>query len=121
MDIGAMVCKVRKPLCVQCPFNAYCKAAPYIHGEDPQVPPQDVRPTRGKQGTFKGSTRFYRGRIVESLRTIPRNSSIQSVTLAHQIFDHFNGEEHFRWFEELLGALEKDGLIRFQGKRVMLP
>ena len=121
MDVGSLVCKVAKPLCKLCPFEGYCKAAPFIYGEDPQVLPQDARPIRVKQSVFKGSTRFYRGRIVKSLRSIPPETSIEYVELAVGMFDTFNVDEDLQWFQGLLAGLEKDGLIRLEGTQVTLP
>jgi A/G-specific adenine glycosylase len=121
MDVGAVLCKVAKPVCDLCPFRAYCKAAPFIFGETPEVRPQDARPRRGKQSAFKGSNRFYRGRIVKILRSIPQNTSIEYEKLAEEIFHHFNPGNGLHWFQRLLAGLEKDGLIRLEDKGVTLP
>ena len=69
MDIGATLCSTNRPRCMLCPLRKHCAAAPGLQdGSDRRVAEASV-PYVPKQGKFAGSTRYYRGRIVEALRT----------------------------------------------------
>jgi A/G-specific adenine glycosylase len=55
MDLGATLCRARRPLCLVCPLVAECGG------------PRNSGLTK-RAGTFAGSRRFQRGRIVDELR-----------------------------------------------------
>ena len=65
MDLGATLCRPKQPLCLVCPLMVHCGG--------PGAP--NARKARS-QGEFKGSTRFYRGRILDALRRLPRGESV---------------------------------------------
>ena len=65
MDLGATLCRARQPLCLVCPLLAYCAG-----------PTAEYARKGRSQGEFKGSRRFYRGRILDALRRLPRGESI---------------------------------------------
>ncbi|MDA1036268.1 MAG: A/G-specific adenine glycosylase [Chloroflexi bacterium] len=68
MDIGATICTKSRPRCMLCPLREQCAAAPALQdGVDRNLAEASV-PYAPKQGRFAGSTRYYRGRIVEALR-----------------------------------------------------
>ena len=79
MDLGATVCSARRPKCDECPVNELCAARPLFDGADsptiryaelPETMPTlrvSERPQQSQQGWI-GTTRYYRGRIVEALR-----------------------------------------------------
>jgi|SRR5579864_5687432 len=90
MDLGATLCRAREPLCLVCPLLGECGG--------PQQWPRRNRP----QGTFSGSNRFFRGRILSALRAVPAGESVPASELA--------GSRH-----DLLLRLAQDGLIQFDG------
>jgi A/G-specific adenine glycosylase len=58
MDLGATVCRSKRPLCLVCPLVLECGG------------PRDAARTRPAEGAFHGSRRFYRGRVVDLLRHV---------------------------------------------------
>ncbi len=105
MDLGAILCKPRQPLCGGCPLASSCrwKAASY--------PPSTsvARPAP----RFESTARFARGRIVEMLRVLsPMNESELAAALpAH----------HAAKAAIYLDALEREGLIERIGDAWALP
>ena len=72
MDLGATICTVKNPKCKACPLYSYCKA-----GENFQLQGNNNRdlsthsvPYFPRQSKFKGSTRYYRGKIVQHHRQV---------------------------------------------------
>lgn len=63
MDLGALVCTRRDPLCDECPWSAQC-AWRATGGPDPAVP-------ASRQSRFAGSDRQGRGRLVDAIRRAP--------------------------------------------------
>jgi A/G-specific adenine glycosylase len=68
MDIGATVCRPRRPACATCPANQWC-AFPARAGTG------QAAPGRLRQGAspvaFASTSRWLRGRIVDQLRAAP--------------------------------------------------
>jgi A/G-specific adenine glycosylase len=72
MELGAVVCGRRRPVCDECPVRAGCgwHAACGPRGEAPD--PADGSAGVGKgQSKFEGSDRQGRGRLVDALRQGP--------------------------------------------------
>tara|TARA_Y100000588_G_scaffold213088_1_gene227108 strand:- start:2453 stop:3229 length:777 start_codon:yes stop_codon:yes gene_type:complete len=107
MDLGATICLPRKPLCHECPILEYCDAAPkLIAGGDEDTAPKSSSP-------YVGSTRYYRGRIVEALRGVPDGSSLGVLDLGHMIRDDFTSSD-LNWLQLILFGLREDGLIAIE-------
>ncbi|MCB0963588.1 MAG: A/G-specific adenine glycosylase [Acidimicrobiales bacterium] len=68
LDLGATVCRSRRPECPTCPVERWCgwRAA----GDDPD-PAIGSAGVSGRQSTFAGSDRQGRGRLVDALRAGP--------------------------------------------------
>ena len=71
MDLGATLCGAKRALCLVCPLLSEC-AGPRLNGTSLTKP----------AGEFRGSRRFYRGRIVEALRHTPGGMSLRSLCVA---------------------------------------
>jgi len=56
MDLGATLCRAKRPLCLVCPLLAECGG------------PRPSARTKPAAGAFQGSRRFLRGRILDALR-----------------------------------------------------
>src|SRR5207248_2890479 len=56
MDLGATVCRAKRPLCLVCPLLAECAG------------PRPTGSAKAPAGAFAGSRRFHRGRILDDLR-----------------------------------------------------
>lgn len=131
MDLGATVCSARRPKCGECPVNDLCAARPLFDGSnEPRIqyaqlsntlPSLKVaeRPRQSQQGWI-GTTRYYRGRIVEALRNHV-NGAMPLDELGHLTRDDYTPIQHMEWLRELLAALERDGLVAVQEDSVGLP
>jgi len=97
MDLGATLCGPKRALCLVCPLVTEC-AGPESSGNSASKP---LRPAE----EFRGSRRFYRGRLVEALRGTPSGMSLRALCVA------VGGS---RGAAQMLGLVEKlaaDGLI----------
>ena len=122
MDIGATLCTARQPRCMLCPLRALCAAAPHLQsGSDPTLAEASV-PYAPRQSRFQGSARYFRGRIVDHLREQP-DTGVEEPTLEAVLRDAetASGAPCPVPLSDLLVALERDGLIRRDNRRVRLP
>ncbi len=106
MDIGATLCRPRRPLCETCPAEPWCRYAQIgATGEAPLGPSRPPRPraTREAAAPFSMTSRWLRGRIVERLRGAPNG---EWVELAGPIGDHDQPA-----VDAALTALVRDGVI----------
>jgi A/G-specific adenine glycosylase len=111
MDIGSTVCRVSKPYCQDCPLRSDCSASPLLIAVLRSTVKPSV-PYRGSHGRFIGSTRYYRGRIVEALRSVfPEGQIISLMDLDRKAKFEFSTEQ-LGWLLEVLRGLEQDGLVR---------
>lgn len=70
MELGALVCRKRRPDCEVCPVAHAC--AWRVQGGPEGLDPADgTAGVSGRQSTFQGSDRQGRGRLVAALRTGP--------------------------------------------------
>ncbi len=101
MDLGATLCRPRRPLCLVCPLVADCGG--------PRALPVRSEKTGAEQ--FQRSRRFYRGRIVQLLRDLPLGEAVALADLVH----HAGGRR------DLVHELAADGLVRIDpAERVRL-
>lgn len=91
MDLGATLCRARRPLCLACPLVAEC-GGPRVF----------AAPSSKAAERFSGSRRFYRGQIVQRLRDLPPGDSVSFDDLALAI----DGRR------DLINQLAADGLLR---------
>jgi A/G-specific adenine glycosylase len=104
MDIGAVVCRIDKPLCAKCPLKAAC--AFHVKGLDRKP----RAPAAAKGVPFNGSRRQKRGGIVDHLRKAA-SKGVPLGELATAV--HPDGEDRdLYWLVDLLEGLERDGLVQ---------
>ena len=101
MDVGAMVCRIAKPLCPKCPLKTTCVY--HAKGKHRSAPARAAKASE----PFAGSRRQTRGTIVDHLRRAARKG-VTLGELAHQM--HHGGERDLGWLVEILGKLEQEGL-----------
>lgn len=104
MELGALICKARTPLCDECPLKNQClwRAIGY---------PQEVGIGKStQQAQWRGSDRQCRGVIMQALR---ENSEITQSEL-EKIWSNRSQ------YEKALASLLDDGLIEQKGKRFSL-
>jgi A/G-specific adenine glycosylase len=113
MDFGALVCTKKKPKCQTCPMRQRCRAYPAalimssLRG--------DIRKRKQAQ-PFVGSTRYWRGRIVDALRNASESglSKGQLQRIFHGALDRIR-------LEHILSGLRQDKLVVYRGSLVKFP
>ncbi len=98
MDLGAMICTAREPVCETCPLKGSCRSAGRMTAQ-PRVRSSAVRET---------PRRIYRGRVVELLRQAEAHELRASVLLAALYPADSADRERFA---DMLATLLSDGLV----------
>ncbi|MCV0402382.1 MAG: A/G-specific adenine glycosylase [Chloroflexi bacterium] len=111
MEFGARICRARSPECEICPIAVSCPsrgAAPHV-----AVP---------RQAPLRGSSRAYRGAVLNRLATAPAHELAEAALLAAIAGDRARvgpGLAPTGW-ERILGGLERDGLVHRRDGMVRL-
>lgn len=107
IELGAVQCTARRPACLTCPLQTCCRAFPEIQTLLSTLP----RGTRLKrESPFAGSTRYYRGRLLEYLRQAPDGGGLDLLALGRQLRPDFS-PDHLPWLRQLVEGLARDGLV----------
>jgi A/G-specific adenine glycosylase len=106
MDLGAVLCRPRTPLCQECPLRSQC--AWRGEGADPAVGSAGVSRA---QAPFEGSDRQARGRLMKSVGDGP-------VPLDQVAIVMRRGADHA---DRLMNNLLSEGLLVRDGTSVRLP
>jgi A/G-specific adenine glycosylase len=107
MDLGARICQESRPACLICPARSWCRSAGRL---GPSVRERRVPYSTGSTRRFVGSTRYFRGRIVDCLRALPPGQSVWPAALGALVKDGYAPADE-AWLEGLLGPLQRDGLL----------
>lgn len=128
MDLGATVCTSANPQCVNCPLQTECRA--YSEISQYSLFPsgtvlRQLRKVAEKKASyqtqpFKTTNRYFRGRIVDFLRSLPNGQRISLSALGSHIKPDF-GAEDLPWLRTLVAGLTKDGLVDETEDGVKLP
>jgi len=108
MDLGALVCRARKPACENCPVRASCRAYPAVQTVLADLP----RPARRQTPLPDGAHRVYRGRVLAALRALPADdpaASLDLPVLGATVREGF-AEDDLPWLRGVVASLTKDGL-----------
>ena len=97
MDFGSAVCTARKPHCKDCPMRAFCVSKGLRPDETIASKPQS---------TFKGSVRWWRGRILKTLLA----GAVNERHLLHRIKENPDSDDEDRC-ETALASMIKEGLV----------
>jgi A/G-specific adenine glycosylase len=68
MDVGATVCRPRRPLCEACPASRWCS---FARDDRPRAEMPVAGRSRGSSLAFASTSRWLRGRIIDRLRSAP--------------------------------------------------
>jgi A/G-specific adenine glycosylase len=125
MDYGARVCGVR-PKCDECVVAAWCPSRERYAAPKPRVSDArgayNAKPRPAKrEAPFEGSTRWYRGRIVDALRTLPPGERIPLDDLGARMPANGHTRMARADLDALVRGLERDGLASVTGGGVALP
>jgi A/G-specific adenine glycosylase len=141
MDLGAIVCRVARPMCLLCPLLAECQAAPLVgtwrerrlrgmrssrqsrgrrsrssarvlRSEGLRESPAPLRLRSGQ--AFETSPRFYRGRLVDELRRLGSGERVRLLDLGPRLKHDFSIAD-WPWLEDLARRLAADGLVDVLG------
>jgi len=128
MDLGATTCTSTNPQCVQCPLQEVCNA--YREMRQHSLFPsgmvlRQLRKVAEKKTTyqtqpFTSTNRYFRGRIVDHLRSLPAGQRMPLATLGPKIKPEFSDND-LHWLQKLVDGLAKDGLIDCADDGVRLP
>jgi A/G-specific adenine glycosylase len=128
MDMGATICTSGNPECTRCPLQTCCRAYQEMsqHSLFPSgVVLRELRKVAEKKTTyttqpFTGSNRYFRGRVVAHLRTLPAGERLRLPDLGPVLKDDYQNAD-LPWLEKLLTGLQRDGLIEWTVDGVKLP
>jgi A/G-specific adenine glycosylase len=104
MDVGATFCRPRTPRCEPCPAKAWCRFA--TAGEPTLRSPRRRRPAATTP--FPQTTRWLRGRILDTLRGVDGWHAFTSEIGTHDA----------KAVHRALAAMSRDGLLEIRQGRV---
>jgi A/G-specific adenine glycosylase len=128
MDMGATICTSANPQCTDCPLQASCLAFQEM-GQQSLFPSgtvlRQLRKVAEKKATytakpFTGSNRYFRGRAIAYLRTLPADQYLPLSELGPRMKDDFQ-ENELPWLEKVIADLQRDGLVAWTADGVKLP
>ncbi|QIN79234.1 A/G-specific adenine glycosylase [Rubrobacter marinus] len=111
MELGALRCTARRPLCDECPVADGCRA----RGDILEALSASPRAAKKPVYRYKGSNRYYRGRALAKLREAPEEG-VTLRDLGAALRDGFT-EADLPWVEGVARSLEKDGLAVLDGAK----
>lgn len=128
MDMGATLCTSNNPQCTCCPLQVHCQAyqdmSQYSLFPSGSVVRQLRKIAEKKTGyqsqPFTSTNRYFRGRIVDTLRSLSAEQSMPLATLGATIKADFRDED-MPWLQQLVQKLAKDGLLEMNNEGVHLP
>lgn len=128
MDLGATTCTSADPRCIQCPMQQVCKAytemSQYSLFPSGAVLRQLRKVAEKKNGyqsqPFTSTNRYFRGRIVDYLRTLPSDQRVLLSVLGPKIKPAFHDDE-LPWLQKIVEGLVKDDLLDYTEDGVRLP
>ncbi len=128
MDMGATICTGNNPQCTCCPLQETCQA--YTDMRQHSLFPsgtvlRQLRKVAEKKTTyqaqpFTSSNRYFRGRIVDVLRSLSVNERMPLSLLGPRIKSEFH-EDDLPWLQQVVSGLVKDGLLDSTEDGVRLP
>lgn len=128
MDLGATICASATPHCARCPLQESCAAYQAL-SEHSLFPSGSVvrqlrkvaeKKTAYTTQPFTSSNRYFRGRVVAHLRTLPTGAYLALSELGPVLKTDFQAED-LPWLEKILTGLQHDGLIVWAVAGVKLP
>ena len=107
MDFGSLVCTARKPHCGSCPVRPACRSR---HLEHISERGKRSEPRRAEPGYGGIARRIWRGKLVETLRTLPRGRKISVRDLVVSVKPDYTRRD-LPWFQTLLSTLAREGIV----------
>ena len=110
MDLGATVCTHAQPHCDVCPLRDPCVSAPIFQRLEGKAVAERPASYRPRQTPFRDSSRYYRGRIVQHLRTLAPGEAIGLVELGTALRSEFT-RDNLPWLHRMVAQLHQEGLV----------
>jgi A/G-specific adenine glycosylase len=127
MDLGATVCTASHPRCSACPLTALCASREALTTASGttrgarQRTALRARAPRAREQSHRGKPmRLYRGMIIEALRDAHPRRSVAASHLRMKVLPESRDRDR-QVFHAVIGALERDGLIRVRRDRNAIP
>jgi len=109
MDLGATVCRPRRPACHACPAAPWCRTASTGSAGGARTIPVGRGQSRGNaNGSFPATSRWLRGRIVDRLRSAPDGAW---VAIEAPIGEHDRAA-----VDRALESLARDGVVQIRAQ-----
>ncbi|MGH2495740.1 MAG: A/G-specific adenine glycosylase [Ktedonobacteraceae bacterium] len=128
MDLGATVCASANPQCARCPLQEQCQA--YRDMSQYSLFPGGTvlrqlrkvaeQKTSYESKPFTSTSRYFRGRIIDHLRSLDANQRITLAKLGPIIKADYS-EADASWLLKLVEGLARDGLLDLQEDGIRLP
>ncbi len=128
MDLGATICTSNNPQCTSCPLQQSCQA--YEEMRQYSLFPsgsvlRQLRKVAEKKVSyqaqpFTSSNRYFRGRIIAMLGSLPINERVSLALLGLRIKPDFS-ENELPWLQQVVSGLARDGLLDVTEDGVRLP
>lgn len=128
MDLGATICTSANPQCERCPLQSACRACEEM-GQHSLFPSgtviRQLRKIAEKKASyaaqpFTSTNRYFRGRIVDTLRSVPDGEHLTLPMLGPRIKPDFHDDD-IPWLQTLVSGLAKDGLVDYSEDGIRLP
>jgi A/G-specific adenine glycosylase len=128
MDLGATICTSNSPECTRCPLQNTCLA----YGEMSQYSLfpsgavfRQLKKVAEKKSSyqsqpFTSTNRYFRGRIIDLLRTLSAGQRIPLAELGPRIKTEYSPDDA-AWLQKIVAGLARDGLLDHTEEGVRLP
>lgn len=128
MDLGATICGSANPQCARCPLQEQCAAYKEMSQYSPFPGGAALRQLRKvaekkvpyKVQPFTNTNRYFRGRVVDHLRSLSAQQRIALDELGSVIKPGYS-QDDLPWLLELVRGLARDGLVDSNEAGVRLP
>lgn len=126
MELGALICTATGPACWRCPLRQHCRAYAAAVAADEVLATTVAAPALKRVAEprsnepFIGSRRWYRGRVIATLRALPTGTALPLSELGRQVRPDFS-PNHEPWSQQLVSDLARDGLLVITEQGVRLP
>jgi A/G-specific adenine glycosylase len=104
MDLGSSICTTRRPRCLICPLQPGCASAGRVDREN------EVGLSGKREAPYLGSSRYYRGRLLAQLRSLPDDARASLDEVRRSLSARGVAEPPAGWLA-VGQQLERDGLI----------
>ncbi len=128
MDLGATICTSNNPECTRCPLQNTCQA--YAEMSQYSLFPsgtvfRQLKKVAEKKSSyqsqpFTSTNRYFRGRIIDLLRTLSAGQRMPLAELGPRIKAEYSPDDA-AWLQQIVTGLARDGLLDYAEDGVRLP